>query len=146
MSRRGECATPEAPKARRCSKSDAGRRVLGLSFGECTVKTMPMNEAGAGASARESKSEVLGTFERDVWYRVDVWLPSRSVGPAEGRVTLHRRKGPDTWEPVGRPAACKMFPPAAGYGTLMLVAAPGSRGYKVFFDDIRAVQAAAPEP
>ncbi|MCY3021332.1 MAG: hypothetical protein NTW87_20145 [Planctomycetota bacterium] len=128
----------------RAAVSDAGRRVLGLSFGECAVKTIPMNEAGTNASDKEAKPEVVGTFDRDVWYRIDVLLPSRSVGPAQGQVTLQRRKSPDGWEQVGTPVRCKIFPPAAGYGPLMLVPAPDSRGYKLFLDDIRTEQSAGP--
>ena len=120
----------------------AQRRVAALRFGGSKVGVIPMSESGGYL---DKESVTLGTFAKDVWYRLDLWLPAAGSSDRRGAAQLLRYAGAGSWEPLGAPWALPLVAPAAtsGYGQLMYVATPGARGYRLFLDDLQLTAATA---
>lgn len=120
----------------------AQRKVAGLRFGGSKLSVIPMSEVGAYL---DKESVPLGRFEKDVWYRVDLWLPAVGSSDRRGAAQMLRYCGEGKWEPLGPAHAVPVFAPPAtsGYGQLMFVATPGARGYRLFLDDLQATAEAA---
>lgn len=126
----------------------SGRRVVALGFGASKVRLTPMSETGA---YRSDQSATLGGFDKDVWHRIELWLPTRGTGARRALARLSRYRGEGTWEEVGPPAEVSGVPPGDGaaYGQFMLVLTPGARGYRLFLDDLQvgtAAEVPAPSP
>jgi hypothetical protein len=119
------------------------RRVAGLSFGGSKLEAKPMSESGGYMKEGQAR---LGRFEKDVWYRVDLWMPASGSADRRGAVQLARYLGKGEWEAVGKPQPLSVVAPPTGrrYGQLMFVASPGARGYRLFLDDIAVEQAELP--
>lgn len=121
----------------------AQRRVAGLSFGGSAVKVTPMSESGGHQTAQSVR---LGAFEKDAWYRLDLWLPASGNPDRRGAAQLSRYLGDGNWEAAHPPRALPVVAPpeGRGYGQLMFVATPGARGYRLFLDDLQLNAVAAP--
>ncbi len=123
----------------------SGRRVTGLGFAASRVQITPMSEAGAYLP---QQSVSLGGFEKDVWHRVELWLPTPGGGEPRVLGQLSRYVGKGSWDAAGTLVEVPGTPPAntAHYGQFMLVLAPGARGYKLFLDDLQAAAVATVPP
>jgi hypothetical protein len=119
------------------------RRVAGLGFGGSAVKATPMSESGGYLS---SETVRVGAFEKDVWHRLDLWMPASGNPDRRGAVQLSRYCGNGQWEPVRPPQAFPVVAPpeGRGLGQLMFVSTPGARGYRLFLDDLQLHAVPAP--
>ncbi len=114
----------------------AQRKIAGLRFGGSRLSVIPMSEVGAYL---DKQGVPLGRFDKDVWYRVDLWLPAVGSSDRRGAAQMLRYQGNGQWEPLGPAQPVPVVAPAAtsGYGQLMYVATPGARGYRLFLDDVQ---------
>lgn len=115
----------------------SGRRVVGLGFAASKVAVTPMSEAGAYLA---DQKVTLGAFEKDVWYRLELWLPAAGGPERRLPVSLSRYRGEGAWEEAGALIQVPAVAPAgnASYGQFMLVMTPGARGYRLFLDALQA--------
>ena len=84
---------------------------------------------------KEWKGGSLGSYRESKWYRVRLWLPSRSLPQAIARAQLESATATN-WEAVDPavPVACELAQRPSPL--LMLCLSPGRTGFRLYLDEL----------